>query len=77
VSGDLLVSLVIKANGFVFVSGTPLFDLATGQSAKGDIEVQTEASLRAVQHCLESAGSSLDKVVQRGLLRVHPQHGLA
>ncbi|EIM30944.1 RidA family protein [Microvirga lotononidis] len=26
-------------------------------------EAQTEASLKAVQHCLESAGTSLDKVV--------------
>jgi reactive intermediate/imine deaminase len=57
------LSLVTKANGFVFVSGTPPFDLATGQIVEGDIEVQTEASLRAVQHCLESAGTSLGKVV--------------
>lgn len=57
------LSLVTKANGFIFVSGTPPFDLATGRFIKGDIEAQTEASLKAVQHCLESAGSSLDKVV--------------
>ncbi len=57
------LSLVTKAIGFVFVSGTPPFDLETGKLVKGDIEVQTEASLRAVQHCLESAGSSLDKAV--------------
>jgi reactive intermediate/imine deaminase len=57
------VSLVTKANGFVFVSGTPPFDLETGKFVRGDIETQTEASLKAVQHCLESAGPSLDKVV--------------
>ncbi len=57
------LSWVTKANGVVFVSGTPPFDLETGKLVKGDIEVQTEASLRAVQHCLESAGTSLDKVV--------------
>jgi 2-iminobutanoate/2-iminopropanoate deaminase len=57
------LSMATKANGFVFVSGTPPFDLTTGRFVKGDIEVQTEASLRAVQHCLESAGTSLDKVV--------------
>jgi 2-iminobutanoate/2-iminopropanoate deaminase len=56
-------SLVTKANGFVFVSGTPPFDLETGRFVRGDIKVQTEASLKAVQHCLESAGTSLDKVV--------------
>jgi 2-iminobutanoate/2-iminopropanoate deaminase len=57
------LSLVTKANGFVFVSGTPPFDLETGKLVRGDIEVQTEASLKAVRHCLESAGSSLDRVV--------------
>ena len=57
------LSLVTKANGFVFVSGTPPFDLETGKFVRGDIEVQTEASLKAVRHCLESAGTSLDKVV--------------
>src|SRR4051812_39505279 len=57
------LSLVTKANGMVFVSGTPPLDVKTGQLVKGDIEVQTEASLRAVQHCLEAAGSSMDRVV--------------
>jgi reactive intermediate/imine deaminase len=57
------LSLVTKANGFVFVSGTPPFDLETGKFIRGDIEAQTEASLKAVECCLESAGTSLDKVV--------------
>ncbi len=57
------LSLVTKANGFVFVSGTPPFDLQTGKLVRGDIETQTEASLRCVQHCLEAAGSSLDRAV--------------
>jgi 2-iminobutanoate/2-iminopropanoate deaminase len=57
------LSLVTRANGLVFVSGTPPFDLETGKFVRGDIEAQTEASLKAVQRCLESAGTSLDKVV--------------
>jgi enamine deaminase RidA (YjgF/YER057c/UK114 family) len=57
------LSMVTRANGFVFVSGTPPFNMESGGFVKGDIEVQTEASLRALQHCLESAGTSLDKVV--------------
>jgi 2-iminobutanoate/2-iminopropanoate deaminase len=57
------LSLVTKANGMVYVSGTPPFDVKTGQLVRGDIETQTDASLRALQHCLEAAGSSLDKVV--------------
>ena len=43
------LSLVTRANGFVFVSGTPPFDLETGAIVRGDIEVQTEACLRALQ----------------------------
>ncbi|MER8433368.1 RidA family protein [Mesorhizobium caraganae] len=57
------LSLVTKGAGLVFVSGTPPLDLATGKLVKGDIEVQTEASLRALRHCLEAAGSSLDNVL--------------
>lgn len=33
------------------------------RDGRGDIETQTEASLKALKHCLEAAGSSLDKVV--------------
>lgn len=57
------LSAVTKANGFVFVSGTPPFDLTTGAFVRGDIEVQTEACLKALRHCLEAAGTSLEKVV--------------
>ena len=56
------LSPVIKANGFVFVSGLPPMNLATGAFAKGDIAAQTELSLKAVQHALEAAGSAIDKV---------------
>ncbi|MGO4637980.1 RidA family protein [Mesorhizobium sp. 2RAF45] len=57
------LSLVTRAAGLVFVSGTPPLDLLTGRLVKGDIEVQTEASLKALKHCLEAAGTSLDNVV--------------
>ena len=56
------LSPVIKANGFVFVSGLPPIELQSGRLAKGDIATQTELSLKAVKHALESAGSSLEKV---------------
>ena len=35
------LSPVIKANGFVFVSGLPPIDLKTGRLATGDIATQT------------------------------------
>ncbi|AID31933.1 2-iminobutanoate/2-iminopropanoate deaminase [Mesorhizobium sp. USDA 4775] len=57
------LSLVTRAAGLVFVSGMPPLDLLTGRLVKGDIEVQTEASLKALKHCLEAAGTSLDNVV--------------
>jgi reactive intermediate/imine deaminase len=57
------LSLVTKGAGLVFVSGTPPLDLSTGKLVKGDIEVQTEASLKALRHCLEAAGSSLENVL--------------
>ncbi|ESY69078.1 RidA family protein [Mesorhizobium sp. M0051] len=57
------LSLVTRAAGLVFVSGTPPLDIATGRLVKGDIETQTEASLKALKHCLEAAGTSLDNVV--------------
>ncbi|MER8959039.1 RidA family protein [Mesorhizobium sp. M0701] len=57
------LSLVTKGAGLVFVSGTPPLDISTGKLIKGDIEVQTEASLVALKHCLEAAGTSLDNVL--------------
>lgn len=56
------LSLVTKGAGLVFVSGTPPLDISTGKLVKGDIEVQTEASLKALKHCLEAA----DIARQRG-----------
>ncbi len=54
---------VTKANGFVFVSGTPPVDMVTGKIVRGDIETQTEASLNAVRACLEAAGTGMENVV--------------
>ncbi|HVL55350.1 MAG TPA: RidA family protein [Burkholderiaceae bacterium] len=56
-------SAAVRANGFVFVSGMPPMDPATGDLLQGDIRTQTAAALDAVRHCLEAAGSSLAKVV--------------
>ncbi|MES0064227.1 RidA family protein [Mesorhizobium sp. M0074] len=53
----------VRVNGFVFISATPPVDMVTGELVRGDIETQTEASLKALKHCLEAAGTSLDYVV--------------
>ncbi len=60
----LPISAATRANGFIFVSGTPPLDLQTGELVKGDISVQTRASLKAVEHSLKGAGATLDDVVQ-------------
>jgi len=58
------LSAAVKANGFVFVSGTPPIDLEKGTLLGGDIVKQTEACLEGLKASLEAAGSSLDKVVK-------------
>jgi 2-iminobutanoate/2-iminopropanoate deaminase len=64
----LPLSLVTKGQGLVFVSGTPPLDLATGALVKGDIEVQTEASLKALKHCLAAAGTAPENIL---MVRIH------
>lgn len=58
------LSACVRAGGFVFVSGLPAMDLKTGEIPIADIRTQTRMSLEAVKKCLETAGSSMDKVVK-------------
>ncbi len=58
------LSPAVEAGGFVFVSGMPPIDRATGEMIEGDIKAQTRQVLENVTACLEAAGSSLDKVVK-------------
>ncbi len=58
------LSPAVKANGFVFVSGLPPLDPATGEVVNGDITRQTRLSLQNVEAALKAAGSSLDQVVK-------------
>ena len=57
------LSLVTRANGMVFVSGMAPLDIQTGKVVHGDIEAQTEATLTALRHCLEAAGTTMENVV--------------
>ncbi len=57
-------SQAIKANGFVFVSGQVSIDPATQQLVTGDVAAQTERVLKNLSAILQSAGTSLEKVVR-------------
>ena len=46
------------------VSGQPPIDAATGELVKGDIRTQTKIVMENVKLCLETAGTTLDKVVK-------------
>jgi 2-iminobutanoate/2-iminopropanoate deaminase len=65
------LSPVVKANGFVFVSGVPPFDNETETFVKGDVQEQTRMCLENIKMALEAAGSSLDKVVKCTVLAVN------
>lgn len=57
-------SQAIRANGMLFVSGQIPADPETGQVTPGDIEDQTRRVLENLKAILESAGSSMEKVVK-------------
>jgi 2-iminobutanoate/2-iminopropanoate deaminase len=56
-------SQAIVSGGFVFCSGTPGIDPATGALAEG-IEAQTEQALRNLAAILTAAGSSMAALVK-------------
>jgi reactive intermediate/imine deaminase len=58
------VSMLVRAGDMLYSCGMPPIDVATGDLVIGDIRTQTRAVLQALKVCLETAGSSLDKVVK-------------
>jgi 2-iminobutanoate/2-iminopropanoate deaminase len=65
-------SQAVKAGGFVFVSGQPPIDPATGALAGPTIQEQTAQCLRNVQAILTAAGSSLENVVAATFILADP-----
>ena len=57
-------SAVVRHGETIYVSGFPPFDPATGAIATGPIERQAELVLEQLKLCVETAGSSLDKVLK-------------
>jgi 2-iminobutanoate/2-iminopropanoate deaminase len=58
------ISQAVKAEGFIFCSGAVPRDPHTGELVQGNIEVQTKLVLENLKAILESAGSSLEKVLK-------------
>jgi len=55
---------VTIANGFVFLSGMPPFDPATGEVKPVAFERQCELVMEQLKLCVEAGGSSLAKVLK-------------
>lgn len=55
---------VTVAGGFVYLSGLPPFDPATGEVTRVPFEQQVERVLAQMKLCLEAAGSSLAQVLK-------------
>jgi len=57
-------SPAIRANGLIFVSGQGPIELSTGEPLRSKIEDQVHRTMQNLKLILESAGSSLEKVVK-------------
>jgi 2-iminobutanoate/2-iminopropanoate deaminase len=57
-------SVAIQTDGFVFCSGQLGLDPATSELVAPDVETQTRQALNNLKNVLESAGSSLEKIVK-------------
>jgi len=58
----------VRAGDFLFLSGMVSIDPNTGERAMGTVASETRHILGNMRHMLESAGSSLDKVVKINVL---------
>ena len=58
----------IRAGGFIFLSGMLSTDPNTGERSPGTMAHETRQTLTNMRHLLESAGSSLERVVKLNVL---------
>src|ERR1700722_1080264 len=60
-------SHAIKANGFIFGSGSTAFDSITLNTLTGAAAAQTECIMENLKTIVQAAGSSLDRAVRLGV----------
>ncbi len=60
----------VITDGFIFLSGTPGLDPATGKVVSEDFEEQVRQSFQNIKTILEEAGSDMSKVVKTTLFMV-------
>jgi len=58
----------VRAGDFLFLSGMVSIDADTGERAMGTVASETRHILTNMRHMLESAGSSMNKVVKVNVL---------
>ncbi len=67
-------SQAIKTNNLIFCSGQIGFDPATGKLASDEVQGQTKQVLENLKAVLETAGSSMDKIVKTTIFLVDGSH---
>ncbi|MEO5944415.1 MAG: Rid family detoxifying hydrolase [Ferruginibacter sp.] len=69
-SMSLVFPQAVIADKFIFLSGTPGYDLITGKVVSNDFEEQARQSFQNIKIILEEAGSDMSKVVKTTVFMV-------
>jgi 2-iminobutanoate/2-iminopropanoate deaminase len=71
--GPFPYSQAVAAGGLIFVSGQGPFDPVSGAIVGTTIQEQTRQALSNVQAILETAGSSMDRIVNATFVLTRPE----